>query len=336
MIVEPDESYLSALEYKFAEEWEDFVEIEAISSLKYLNEYFEEPRNLYILLINEYLYSEKIAMHDCVHTFLLTEDEKKLPDQKNAHAIYKYTGVAEIYGRVNRVVQAWKERERGSATQLTVVTSVTGGCGKTLFSLGIAAELAARERNVLYLSAELLQDFQVYLEEEKTIPDAFCHALAMREGHIAAMTEKCVGREEFSWLLPFRHTASSYQITLADYVYLIDALLKAGLWQEIVLELPLEMGSDMAILLQKAHHVVVLCRQDASSALRLQRFTESIAVQDDKYLFVCNRYQAEQDNQLMQKDCVEIAEYIEEFDGELTLEQVRKKGLLRNIVYMLD
>ena len=59
VVADTDEEYLAPLEYKLAEEWKDKGDIEVITSLKYFNEYFSQPRDIFILIINEYLYSER-------------------------------------------------------------------------------------------------------------------------------------------------------------------------------------------------------------------------------------------------------------------------------------
>ena len=336
VIVEPDESYLSALEYKFAEEWGDSAEIEAISSLRYLNVFFEQPRNQYLLLINEYLYSEKIARHECVHTFLLTEEEEKQQEKNGVHMVYKYTGIQEIYGKISRQIEIWKTRRQSSAPGLTVIYPVAGRCGSTLLSLGIAAELAAKEQNVLYLSARSLQDFQIYLKKQDFLPESFCHALAMHEEQVGELLKDVAENEEFSYIPPMQRSSVSYQITGHEYVYLVEKLRDLGYWKEIVLELPDGIDRDTVSLMEMAGHVIVVCRQDRSSVVRLQALRESIAAQDDKYLFVCSCFRPEQENELLSVEGLEIIEYLEEWKEETSLSGLREKGILKNIVYMLE
>lgn len=329
--------YLSALEYKMAEEWNDRAVIEGISSLKYLNEYFDEPKSMYMLLINEYLYSEKIARHECVHTFLLTEDEKAPVRNNNVHTIFKYMGIPEIYGKISRYIQAWKERKRGNALRVTAVCGMAGGCGKTLLSLGIASVLAGQSENVLYLSAESLQAFHAYLGEEEYLDDGFCYSLVRREAQIAEDLRRQVKNDEFFYLPPMRRAAVSYQITADDYIFLLDALAAEGYWQEIVLELPSEINAGTMRLLDRAARVVVVCRQNYPSALRLHAFQQSVNVQEDKYLFICTRYDSAAPNELAKLADVEIAEYIEEFtQEEHTLSAIREKDILHNLIYILE
>ena len=75
VVVDTDEEYLAPLEYKRLEEWEEKADIEIITQLKYFNEFFSQPRSIFMLIINEFLYNEKIQKQNCSHVFVLRENE---------------------------------------------------------------------------------------------------------------------------------------------------------------------------------------------------------------------------------------------------------------------
>lgn len=92
VMVDNDEIYLEPLELKFIEEYGDNAEIIVISDDNYLETYFSIPRNIDLLIINEYLYLDHIKRHKIRNTFILAEDEGSTEDFTQ-NRIYKYTSV---------------------------------------------------------------------------------------------------------------------------------------------------------------------------------------------------------------------------------------------------
>lgn len=73
VVVDTDEEYLSALEYKLLEEWEEKADIEIITQLKYFQEFFGKPRNIFLLVINTnpMSYIESISFDTLFSCFFL-------------------------------------------------------------------------------------------------------------------------------------------------------------------------------------------------------------------------------------------------------------------------
>lgn len=331
VIVDTDEEFLSRLEIKFAREWEDRAQIEGISSLRYLNQYFEEPKSLDILVINEYLYNEKIARHPCQELFLLAEEEKA--EAKGKQYIYKYTGVAELYGKIKKQLRLRKEQKRGEYIRITAICSVSGGCGKTLTALGLSAELA-KEKKTLYLSAETLQDFSVYLDETRSLPEAFCQAWAVQEPRLLEQMNAAVGGEEFFYLLPMERSAVSYHLTAVHYLWLLDLFKGMKVYQEIVIELPCGLQAEMTELLERADHILLLASQEETAFRKLSQFRRSVSLPEEKTMLLCGRYRADRENFLKGEN---VVEYIEEDAGEgFCLNVIREKGTFKALSYLLD
>ena len=75
LLADGDEQYLLALVRKFIEGFENDGDIEMISDAAYLEEYFQTPRSLDIVVIQEEMYRDEFGRHNIGNLFLLTEDE---------------------------------------------------------------------------------------------------------------------------------------------------------------------------------------------------------------------------------------------------------------------
>ena len=89
VVVDTDEEYLSALEYKLLEEWEEKADIEIITQLKYFHEFFGKPRNIFLLVINELLFNQKIQKQNCSHILLLSEEEGSAGEEHSYKCLNK-------------------------------------------------------------------------------------------------------------------------------------------------------------------------------------------------------------------------------------------------------
>lgn len=127
LLADGDEQYLLALVRKFIEGFENDGDIEMISDAAYLEEYFQTPRSLDIVVIQEEMYRDEFGRHNIGNLFLLTEDE---PDGSfSGKEIYKYTNTDTIYKQVvNNLTSATAAhiRKQGG-TRIVYVYSPAGG-----------------------------------------------------------------------------------------------------------------------------------------------------------------------------------------------------------------
>lgn len=342
VIVDTDEEYLAPLEYKIIEEWEDKAEIEVITQLKYFNEFFSQPRNIFLLVIHEFLYNDKIQKQNCRHVFVLQEEE---PDTYSAFAdkkirsLYKYSSIKELYAEVVKEIRVNVEQMPVEHTHLYTVYSVCGGSGKTIGGLGICSALSDLGKRVLYINTESYQDFHFYLEDKNYASPTFGYALAARERNLAHQMISELGHEEFDFLRPFEKTPLSYQITEECYLDLVEQVRERKKYDAIVLEMSRELTRDKLRLMEQADKVINICMQTEDAAYKNEKFLANINWKEERWVFVCNRYRKEEENHLSNQVSLglyAITEYIEEQDLPMTLETVRKKGIFDTTAYLLD
>lgn len=64
IIADTDELYLTNLERKFLEEFDDQIDLEIISDADYFEKRFETPLSVEILVVSEKLYSSSLQKHN--------------------------------------------------------------------------------------------------------------------------------------------------------------------------------------------------------------------------------------------------------------------------------
>lgn len=86
--------------------------------------------------------------------------------------------------------------------------------------------------------------------------------------------------------------------------------------------------------------IFVICMQDVLSVSKLEYFLKNIVYQEDRFLFVCNRFKQNQENELgalIMSGKISVCEYIDEKeDGMMNLMYMQKEDILKTTAYMLE
>lgn len=342
VVVDTDDEYLAPLEYKLVEDWEDRADIEIITQLKYFNDFFSQPRNIFLLIVNELLYNEKIQKQNCRHVFVLREDEQDsylAARDKKVSSLYKYSSIKEIYAEIMKEIRVNMEQLPVDHTKLYTVYSVCGGSGKTIAALGICSALSDFGKNVLYISTETYQDFTFYLQDKKYASPSFCYALATGDRDMVARMLTELGNEEFHFLRPLEKTPISYRITDESYLELVKQVAELKKYDAIVLEMSRELTRGKLKLMEQSDKVINICMQTEDGAYKIEKLLQNMNWKEEQWLFVCNRYKKNEENYLSNQVSLgmySITEYIEEQEMPLSLETIRKEGMFDTTVYLLD
>lgn len=343
ILADTDEEYLSVLEYKIVEEMGDQADIEVITQLNYFREYFSQPREIFLLIINEVLYGyeERIQKQNIHYTFLLSEDEENdnLPQIRGkCRKICKYSSIRDIYLQIEKEIRSSMFSRPSVETQLLAVCSVCGGCGKTLLTLGLCQELADMGKQVLYISCEILQDYGCYLDEEERMDPDFAYSMAVQDPRIESDLDRQTGIRGFQYLKPMEKLSLSYQISGEGYLALAKRLQASKRYDVIVMELPRELDMGDMRILEQANKILMICQQHQRAAMNLKNFLSSIILPEEKYLFICNRFRKDLPNFLEKIPAVtrcSASRVLPEYDEELTLERLRGLGILKAAAYVL-
>lgn len=342
VVVDTDEDYLAPLEYKLVKDWEKNAEIEVITQLKYFNEFFNQPRDIYMLIINELLYNEKVKKQNCRHVFVLGENEHASYvnwEEKKVHYLYKYSSMKEIYAEVMKEARMNMAQMPVETTRLYVIYSACGGSGKTISGLGISSALNDLGKRVLYINSESYQDFNFYLKDKNYASSSFGYSLAMNDYDMVHRMLSELGNEEFDFLRPFEKSPLSFQITEESYFNLVEKVKNIKKYDVIVLETSRDLTRDKLRLMEFADKVINICMQSEEAAYKNEKLLANMNWKEEQWVFLCNRYRKKEENYLENQISLgtySITEYIEEQELPLSLGLIREKGIYDTTAYFLE
>ena len=163
IVADTDESYVIPLQKKFAELFADKIDLEIITDKDYFNQLFSLSQHADILLVSDTLYNSGLKKHDIRHLMILSEHyEPGQTDELDICRLFKYTSVREIFneitGRCKETLYA--EQDAGKETKIILITSASGGVGKTSVAFGLCRCLERNYKKTLYVNADRLQSFQ--------------------------------------------------------------------------------------------------------------------------------------------------------------------------------
>ncbi|WP_035291662.1 AAA family ATPase [Clostridium sp. KNHs214] len=342
MLVDRDEKYLMPIELKLIQELGDKLELIVISNEDYLKEYFNLPRHIDILIINEELYDPKLQKHNIANTFILTEQEelKEITCSLSVHNIYKYTSVKEIYNEVmsNSSIEPVRENHK---SKVIMVYSPIGGSGKTTVSIGIAAALKHLNKRVFYLNTESIQSFDFIIGNDQYCTSGFDRYLVNKDEKILNHLDDAMGKKPFDYLLPFKQPVSSLNIGMKEFGFFIEKLKDSGKYDYIIVDTSNEFNSEKSMLMGYCHKVIILTKQSKVDAIKLNNLRVNIDCSNpNKFIFICNKYVDTKENYLIKDDYISncnISEYIDCFREEnITIDFLAKNRCFNKIIYMFN
>lgn len=323
VLADEDARYLMPLELKFIEEFDDRAEIIVITDKEYLNQFFSIPQKIDILIINEALYSQELGKQNIGNIFLLMESNFVTGTEDiNINRIYKYTSVKEIYNEVinnssSKVLNPIAQQDK---TTVIMTYSPCGGVGKTTISIGIAAAIAKTYKRTLYINTESLQSFNYLLKNKCYLSNDFEKQLISHDNQILNSLQSSLGKEVFDYILPFKQATCSLNIQIEDYRYLIEKIKSSSLYDYVIVDTSTDFNSEKTMLMSYCDKVILVTAQDEVSIAKLESLLNNIDCSDNnKFIFVCNKYDETKINYLLKDDLINkcpINEYINKFDKE--------------------
>lgn len=318
VIADTDISYIIPLQQKFVEEYFEKIDLEIISNPSYFIQFFSSPQKIDILIISEELYTPTIKKHNIGNLFLMTEQyNTSSTNEINLFPIYKYTSIREIFneivGRVSGHLKTSNIDKKG--TQVILVYSACGGVGKTTISFGICACLNKNYKKALYINAARLQVFQMMLSDPSPISSSDVYTkLATSNDDAFSVIKQTIRNEGFSYLPPFKASLMSLGIKNSVFEEILLSAKKAGEFDYIIIDTDVVFDEDKSRLIDIADKVIVVTKQDKISAYATNILMSNInGSNTDKYIFVCNDFDASSTNVLISPDIVNkfsVSEYI--------------------------
>lgn len=343
IIADEDANYIVPLQFKFVTEFFEKIDLEIISSREYFEEHFSKPQNAEILIVSEELYDSSLQRHNISNFFVMSETQDEgQTGELNVNRLFKYSSVKEIFneiigksaGALNIAITEKKE------TQIILVTSAAGGVGKTTVAMGIAASLARNYKRVLYINASRLQCFQ-YLLNNKTVitsPDVYMKLLSYSD-YLYEDIKHVIRKEIFSYLPSFRASLLSVGIEFSIYEKIVLSAQKSGDFDFIVIDSEDTFDEDKNRLIDLANKVIIITEQTVASVQHTNYLAENInGINLDKYIFVCNKFDADRSNALIIQDISRkftVTEYVENCEFANSIVAMSKSKGIQRVAFLL-
>lgn len=347
IIADTDEGYIIPLQLKFAEEFFDKVDLEIITDPEYFQEFFSTPQLAGILIVSEDLYNSNLQRHTISNIFLMAEHmEDENTGALNVSRLYKYTSIKEIFSEIVGKSGGTLEQivtESKKDPQVVLVTSACGGTGKTTVAMGISVCLARKNKRVLYINADRIQSFQHMLENPTPVSAADVYAKLSGTGWNGYKEIKHVIRnEEFSYLPAFKAALISVGLQYEVFERISRSAKQSGDYDYIIVDADAVFDEAKASMYNSADRIVVVTRQSKGAVLATNLLVSNLTdINSEKYMFVCNDFDKDQDNALISPSMVmrftvnEFVNHYEHYDQLKCADLSRDKGIQKMAFLLL-
>lgn len=351
IIADTDLSYVTLLELKFVEELFDKVNLEVITDKEYFDSLFLTPQKADVMIVSDEFYKDSLTIHnDIENVFLITENNGgEYAGDKNVIEIYKYSNVNVIYSQIAGASALGAKASYNSApkkTQIVLFFSATGGVGKTLLSMSVAAALANQFRKVLYINAGHLQTFQQHLKQPGAIMSIDTYAkLTGKNVDAYPVIKEYIRKESFMYVPPFKASLVNLGMPYAIYESLALSAKKTGEYDYIIVDAETAFHEGNMSLLNMADRVVFVMNQSASSVAAANMMVDNInGLNSDKHIFICNNFDKAKNNAIVMMNKglrFSIDEYVEhvkedeETGQEADFEQMADNEVVKKIAMYL-
>lgn len=181
LVVDMDEGYVNALEIKIVQKYIAKADIEFITDRIYLQEYLKKEHEILILVVSESMYSEEMKSLLPVYTFILMDEIGNEKLGEFVYGIFRYSSSQSILNMIeNRVPDALFEEKKEVAssiagqdllsdldfkTKVVLVTSASGGVGKTTIALALAFIAEEDKQKIIYFNMDCLSNFDRWIQK---------------------------------------------------------------------------------------------------------------------------------------------------------------------------
>ena len=161
------------------------------------------------------------------------------------------------------------KRDIKRGPEVILVHGSSGGAGKTTVALGIAGCLCWLNRRVLYIDAEFMQNFQVYMAYRKTLTREALVCLQSNPTNLYEEMKGFILKEGFYYLPEFPRYLQLYNIGMDAYFNLIRGAKASGDYDYIIVDTDNSFNDVKATLFSIADRAVIVSRPGLEGDARL-------------------------------------------------------------------
>jgi len=300
LFIDKDENYLMALEKKFVEEIGGYVNISIITDMYYFGEFFSTPKEIDVLVINEQIYDVSIKQnHKIGQIYLLTENPINNNEDELYNIVYKYTSVNDIFMQIsgNEKIKQCLAYDKGSKKGIITVCSPGGGTGKTTLAIATALSLARAGKRVIYVSRDYLQAFGYFFDNKEYIDEELKKQIQQEDVVSEESLKKCIRNNLIDYVLPFENCL---QGTNDVFTAMLEGIKQLNIHDYIIIDTDKVDSDGLMASVDSSDKIMVVTTQEKVASDKLKKFAEQIKnVDKSKIIYVCNKYVAERDNELL-------------------------------------
>lgn len=346
VIADADMNYIVPLQQKFVEEFFEKIDLEIISDRNYFNEFFSSAKKIDVLIVSEDLYFSDIQRHNIGRIFIMTEQYNEFNDDSSlgVDRIYKYTSIKEIFNVIVGKSEYLLNRSgtTAKAGKIILVTSASGGAGKTTIALGISACLNKNFKKVLYLNAERLQSFQIMLSNVSSIKEPGVYSeLGQADTDAFFKLKHTIRNEGFNYIPPFRASLMALSLKYSIFEKIALSAKSSNEYDYIIIDADTVLDEEKFKLIDIADNVVLVTRQTKISVYATNNYISNINNENgDKFIFLCNDFVEGSSNELIAPDIISkftVSNYIEHISDyeQLKASDLASRNDFQKITYLI-
>lgn len=339
VIADEDEKYLTPLVNRILEMTGPDIMPEIITQEQRCREFFRTGRSIDLLVLGKPEWLPERRYHQIRAVVLFTEDQQdnRSSGEGDIVKIYRFSRLQTI---TNLIFSFLKGEKKGAQekTDILCVTSAAGGAGKTLTALAVAAELNQAGGRTLYLDAEQLQSFDVYLDDaQRLLPREAIELFGSKD--MEKLADHIRQDGELEYLKGSDVSLMSLGREKDVYAQLLEKLKEDGRYRYIVVDTDSVPDSFKAELLSRSSKVIFVTVPGRAAQARLERYWNNLNIDFQKCYFVCNMASKEQKRYMWTAsgDQIRYTSMLPAVspDGDGLLNSFRQEPELRSLVYMM-
>lgn len=342
IIVDEDESYAMTLQAKFIYEFLDNIELEVITDQKIIDKTFATAQKADILIIDSNIHSETIQKQEIDHVFVMTESKQSASDDyESEYIIFKYANIKSIFMEiVGKSSLTIPNKKRELKSKVILVTSGSGGVGKTTVALGLASALSSMYKRVLYMEAAKLQNFSYFLEDKTPIDNAYIYdKLSKADRSIYQDIKAELRTQIFNYIPPFKTALLSFGIDYSVFRKIAESAKESNDYDYIIIDADSCFDEEKTRLISLADHVLIITDQSEQQVYNTNMLMNNINNNmSDKYLFICNKYDSHKDGyERTEGITYKIDEYVDKMEeySRMKFEDLGQQDGIKKVAFLM-
>lgn len=298
LLADRDIHYCEVIQGCLLEKFGEEISLELVTDPMYFDQIFQKRHELDFLIVSSSFCSDYTRFSYVPNILVLEEgiSDKNVDQAAGMLRVDKYANVKAVLYMIENVMGELAEKyaAKSGKTEITLVTSASGGVGKTTVALGLCAALHFLGKKVLYIDAEYLQTFSFFMKEKEYIEDEiFWDFLESDNSPTMPLLDRVIREEGFHYLPPFKKALVSINRGLDLFTEIIETAKASEKYDHIVIDTGKEFSLEKARWLSLADKVLFILEKDKRCEHDFQILKKEISdIEDEKYIFIDNKVNA--------------------------------------------